>query len=144
MKILIYIGGGLTRHRSSVVIIENNHVALIKRVRDDCVYYVFPGGGIENGETPEDAAKREAYEELGVEVEIQECIVKVQFNGTQTFFLANIIGGTFGTGQGEEFLDTKRDRGTYTPMWVDIESLTSIDIRPIEVALKIQSLKNEK
>ncbi|WP_420794942.1 NUDIX hydrolase [Fictibacillus macauensis] len=27
---------------------------------------MFPGGGIENGETPEAGAKREAFKELGV------------------------------------------------------------------------------
>lgn len=40
------------RDRSSVVLIENNKVGLIKRIRDGSVYYVFPGGGIEDGETP--------------------------------------------------------------------------------------------
>lgn len=48
------------RNRGSVVIAENGKVILIKRVRNESVYYVFPGGGIEEGETPEQAAKREA------------------------------------------------------------------------------------
>jgi len=61
------------RNRASVVIVENNKVALIRRVREGLVYYVFPGGGIENGETPEEASKREAFEELGEEVQVNEC-----------------------------------------------------------------------
>ena len=32
---------------------ENNKVAVIKRVRDGQEYYVFSGGGIENGEGEE-------------------------------------------------------------------------------------------
>lgn len=130
------------RDRSSVVIIEKRKVVLIQRMRDDSIYYVFPGGGIENGETPESGAKREALEELGVEVKVNECIFKVKFNGTQYFFLSEIISGTLGTGQGEEYTDETRDRGTYLPMWVDIESLSSIDVRPFEAALKVQSLLN--
>ncbi|GAA0359078.1 NUDIX domain-containing protein [Alkalibacterium iburiense] len=130
------------RDRSSVVIIENQKVVLIQRLRDGSIYYVFPGGGIENGETPEAGAKREALEELGVEVKVKECISEVEFNGTQYFFLSEIISGTLGTGQGEEYTDKNRDRGTYLPMWVDIESLSSIDVRPNEVALKVQSLLN--
>jgi len=128
------------RDRVSVVIIENNKVGLIQRIRDGSVYYVFPGGGIEIGETPEDGAKREAFEELGVVVRVNECIAEVEFQGTQYFFLSKIIDGTFGTGQGEEYADENRDRGTYLPMWVDIERLSSIDVKPKEVALKVQSL----
>lgn len=89
------------RDRGSVVLVENKKVGLIKRVREGITYYVFPGGGIEEGETPEIAAKREAFEELGVKVNIKECIAKVVFNGTQYFFLAEIDEGTFGTGKGE-------------------------------------------
>ncbi|CAI9387570.1 RNA pyrophosphohydrolase [Bacillus sp. T2.9-1] len=127
------------RDRGSVII-EDNKVGLIKRVREEAVYYVFPGGGIEEGETSIEAAKREAFEELGVEVKIKECIAKVEFNGIQYFFLSEIIKGTFGTGQGEEYTDKERDRGTYLPVLVDIKSLSSIDVIPKEVALKVQSL----
>lgn len=128
------------RNRSSVILIENNKVGLIKRVRDGSVYYVFPGGGIEKGETPEKAAKREALEELGVEVKVNECIAEVEFGGMQYFFLSEVINGTFGTGQGEEYTDGDRGRGTYLPIWVDIERLSFIRVKPSEVALMVQSL----
>lgn len=128
------------RDRSGVVIIEHKKVALIQRVRDGATYYVFPGGGIEAGETREMAAKREVFEELGVEVEVKECRYVVPFNGTKYYFLANIISGIFGTGQGEEFSEENKDRGTYLPMWVDIQSLSTIDVRPTELALKLQAL----
>jgi 8-oxo-dGTP diphosphatase len=132
----------MVRDRGSVVLIENNKVGLIKRVSEGSVYYVFPGGGIEEGETPETGTKREALEELGVEVKVKACITKVEFNGTQYFFLAEIISGTFGTGQGEEYTDGNRGRGTYLPIWVGVEELSSIDVKPKEVALKVQSLFN--
>ncbi len=132
----------MVRDRGSIVLIENKKVGLIKRIREGSVYYVFPGGGIEEGETPETGTKREALEELGVKVKVNECIAKVEFNGTQYFFLAEIISGTFGTGQGEEYTDGNRGRGTYLPMWVGIEELSSIDVKPKEVALKVQSLFN--
>jgi 8-oxo-dGTP diphosphatase len=131
------------RNRSAVVIVENDKVAFMKRIRDGSIYYVFPGGGMEDRETPADGAKREALEELGVEVNVNECISEVEYNGTQYFFLSEIVSGTFGIGQGEEFTDDKRDRGTYQPVWVNINELQSIDVRPKEVALKIQSLFND-
>ncbi|MGE8082034.1 hypothetical protein [Peribacillus loiseleuriae] len=79
---------------------------------------------------------------MGVEVKVNECIAKIKFNGTQYFFLSKIIKGTFGTGKGVEFTDKNRDGGTYLPMWIDIEMLSSIDVVPKEVALKVQSLLN--
>ncbi|MBP1950422.1 NUDIX domain-containing protein [Virgibacillus litoralis] len=93
------------RDRASVVIVENKRVGLIKRIREGNIYYVFPGGGIENGETSVDGAKREALEELGVEVKVKDCISKVEYNGTQYFFLSEIIDGEFGTGEGEVYID---------------------------------------
>ncbi|MDX8366576.1 NUDIX hydrolase [Cytobacillus sp. IB215665] len=130
------------RNRGSVVLIDNKKVCLIKRVVGDSAYYVFPGGGLESGETPEDGAKREALEELGVTVNISECFAIVQYNGTQYFFLAEITEGKFGTGKGIEYTDKNRNRGTYLPMWIDINQLSSVDVKPKEVATKIQMVFN--
>lgn len=129
------------RNRGSAVIIENDKVVLIKRVKADCVYFVFPGGGIEEGETPEEATKREAYEELGVQLYIQEKFGEVEFNGTEYYFQAEIVDGVFGTGQGDEFLMSDTDCGTYTPMWVEINMLSTLNVRPKEIADKIQAYK---
>ncbi len=123
-----------------MVIIEDQKVVLIKRVREGSVYYVFPGGGIEEGETPEEAAKREAFEELGVEVRVSECLDKVTYKGTQYFFLSKIISGTIGSGKGEEYTDLNRNRGTYEPLWVGLNRLSSLNVKPKEVAIKVQSL----
>ncbi|WP_328041296.1 NUDIX hydrolase [Niallia taxi] len=123
-----------------MVIVENTKVALIKRERNDSVYYVFPGGGIEKGETLEDGTKREAFEELGLEVKLNKCIATYEFNGLQYFYHCDVIDGIFGTGTGEEFTNTLRERGSYQPIWMDIKKLLYIDVRPKEVALKVYAL----
>ena len=123
------------RIRGAVVIIENNKVALIRREKAGRIYYVFPGGKKESGETIEQCTKREAFEELGVEVEIGELITQVPYNGMQYYYHAKIIGGQFGTGQGEEFTDTTK--GSYLPLWVEIENLRVLDVVPREVVEQI-------
>jgi len=47
---------------------ERTSVLLIKR--RDIPVWVFPGGGLEPGETPEEGARREVLEETGYEVRI--------------------------------------------------------------------------
>jgi len=46
---------------AAVVIVENGRVAPIERVRDRHTYFVFPGGRAEDGESPQQAAVREAH-----------------------------------------------------------------------------------
>lgn len=128
------------RERSAVILIQNNKLALIKRVRSGNTYYVFPGGGIKVGETPENAAEREAMEETGLVVKVLRRIEKIDYDGTQYFFLAEIVGGKFGVGKGEEYTDRKRNRGMYLPVWVDIRELDSFNIKPESMAGKIQFL----
>ena len=69
--------------RAAIVIVKDGQVALIKRVRDGSTYYVFPGGGVETGETPEHAAVREAREELGVEVRLDDLIFATSLGGRE-------------------------------------------------------------
>lgn len=122
--------------RSAVIILENEHLALIERVRDGRTYYVFPGGTIEEGETAQVAAIREAYEELGVHVELQMLVAVVRFhNDDQHYYHATISTGQFGMGRGEEFSsDRSSARGSYRPVWLARQDLRQYDIRPHALA----------
>lgn len=129
------------RNRAAVILLQNNKIALIKRRKGSQIYYVIPGGGIEAGETPKEAAKREALEELGVKVKLKGMLFKEEYNGTHYFFSGEIEGGEFGTGTGEEFSHQDKNRGTYEPVWIDVGKLSEIDIRPKEIVSKISAGK---
>jgi mutator protein MutT len=116
------------RVRAGIVLIQNDKVALIERHRAGTDYFVFPGGGMDDGETPEQAAVREAMEELGIEVAIKQKISEIQLGqkSRQVYFLVEQVGGEFGTGTGEEYTDSDPDNpeeGIYIPIWMPIDQL---------------------
>jgi 8-oxo-dGTP pyrophosphatase MutT (NUDIX family) len=116
------------RIRAGIVLIQRNKVALIERHRAGLEYFVFPGGGVDEGETPEQAAVREALEELGIHIALKQKIAEVQFGqrSRQVYFLVEQVGGEFGTGTGEEFMIIDPDhpqRGIYIPIWMPIAEL---------------------
>ncbi len=136
------------RIRAGIVLIEGEKVALIERHRAGLHYFVFPGGGVDEGESPEQAAVRETMEELGVEVVIQRKVAEVQLGkrSRQIYFLVEQTGGKFGTGTGEEFTDADPDhpqRGIYIPIWMPIDELSQhTNIYPVEVSkLVIRSVR---
>jgi 8-oxo-dGTP pyrophosphatase MutT (NUDIX family) len=127
------------RVRAGIVLIQDGKVALIERRRAGLDYFVFPGGGVDDGESPEGAAAREAMEELGVEVAIRQKVAEIQFGqkSRQIYFLAEQTGGEFGTGSGEEYTDADPDNpeeGIYSPVWMPIDELLLHEkIYPAEV-----------
>ena len=116
------------RIRAGVVLIEDNKVALIERHRAGLDYFVFPGGGVDEGETVEQAAVREAREELGVEVVIKQKVAEIHIETSrQVYFLAERVAGEFGTGTGEEFIDSDPNdpaEGIYVPIWMPIGEMS--------------------
>ncbi|MEU0092032.1 NUDIX domain-containing protein [Kribbella sp. NPDC006257] len=106
--------------RAGVILRSSAGIAAIERIRGGLVYFTLPGGRVEPGETAEEAAQREAYEELGVVVKLVGLVATVQFReNTQLYYLAEPVSGEFGTGAGEE-MDSPADSpaGTYRAVWV--------------------------
>ena len=137
------------RIRAGIVLIQDNKVALIERHRAGLNYFVFPGGGVDEGESTEQAAIREAMEELGIDVAIRQkvAIIHLGKKSRQVYFLAEQTGGEFGTGAGEEYTHAdpaSSDEGVYIPIWMPIDQLPLHEnVYPSDVAkLVVKSLEN--
>ena len=84
----------MKRIRAVAILIKDNKVLLIHR-KNEKEYFVFPGGGVENGETVEQAVVRELKEETTINVKIDRLLYHhIYDNDTELFFfLCDYISG---------------------------------------------------
>lgn len=120
------------RKRAGIILIHDGKLALIERHRQGRHYFAFPGGGVDEGETDEEAAIREAKEELGIDVKVVQKAVTVLRKGRrdQVYFLVDWMGGEFGTGTGEEYGEVDEFSGTYKPVWMPLEEVQVKNVVP--------------
>ncbi|MEA3399060.1 MAG: NUDIX domain-containing protein [Patescibacteria group bacterium] len=81
---------------SGPAIIKDEKLLLLYKTKDQ--HYEFPGGHVEKGESLEDAAIREAQEEIACDVRLDKHLTAIKFekdgqNFIAHIFLADIISG---------------------------------------------------
>jgi len=106
------------------------HLLVIKRMRDDQEYYVFPGGHIDKGEAARNTATREILEETGIKTAPVRLLYKTKFKELESFYYCSYKGGDPGATDAEEYTDTERGLGTYEPMFLPFDDIKNIDLRP--------------
>ena len=118
-------------YRAGIILLQDGKVALIERHRAGLHYFTFPGGHVDEGETPEQAAIRETEEELGLQVKLKQLVAKIGWQGKwQHYYLVETTGGVFGSGRGEEMLHLLPERGTYHPLWMPVSELLEQPVKP--------------
>ena len=116
----------------AILYLENNRMVLIHRIKPDRDYYVFPGGGLEPGETELDALVREGREELGVTLEPVKLLYELESaKDIQYFFLCGIKEGVIGTGKGPEFSSIEyANKGQYIIEKINLENISNYEVFP--------------
>jgi 8-oxo-dGTP pyrophosphatase MutT (NUDIX family) len=87
--------------RAQVVIVENGQVLMVRLQRPGKSFWVLPGGAIESGESPQEAARREVREETGLDVAIDRLLFVeeprtvggIEIRSPRHTFLAHRVGG---------------------------------------------------
>ena len=124
------------RHAVRSVIIRGSKVAMVKSTTKG--FYQFPGGGIDDGETHEQALIRETMEEVGLtvlphtirplgivqEIRASQFVEKVIFDQTSYYYFADVRDEV----HAQVLEDYEKDLG-YTLEWVDMEQARAVNLK---------------
>ena len=124
----------MKRVRAVAIVTHDNKLLLICRINNGKEYFVFPGGGVENGESVEDAVIREVKEETSLEVNIERLVYKINYddNTEHHFYLCSYISGEPALGDANERRDHSKEN-FYKSKWYQIEKLPAMLIYPLEI-----------
>ena len=114
------------RTRLEGLIINNDKVLLIRRIKNGREYYVLPGGGWEKGETQKEGVKREIWEETSLTVKVKHLVFRLTTsnNNQHLVYLCQYLGGEPQLG---DFIEKEKMRknpnNIYQPVWLKITKL---------------------
>jgi mutator protein MutT len=131
--------------RAVAILIKGDEVLLIYR-KNEKEYFVFPGGGVEEGETIEEAVIREMLEETTMEVKINKLLYHhIYDNDTeQYFYLCDYVSGEPKLDENSEEKEKMLEgKDFYDPKWIKIKELKNMLVYPLEIRdLLIEDYKN--
>lgn len=119
---------------------DKEEICLIFRQKNGRSYYVLPGGGVENGESPLEAAKREVQEELDLELDFSDLSFAFELtnqNRKEIYFSADLPSSIPFTISREE-RERSHSNNLYQPQWVDLSQLKDMPIQPQSITSLIQ------
>ncbi len=114
------------------IIIRDGHILVMRRNKFGDKYYTLPGGGIDVGETAEEALKRELLEETGFTVTDSKLVfveaASPQY-GTQHIFLCQAEGDEPHIAADAEEAKDSLAGNVYVPMWVTTHDFRGLQFR---------------
>ncbi len=125
----------MKRIRAVAILIKDNQVLLIHR-KNEKEYFVFPGGGVEQGESVEAAVIREVREEATIDIKINKLLYHHIYDDDteQYFYLCDYIKGEPKLSvDSEENIKMSKGNDYYSPLWFKIEELKNTLVYPLEI-----------
>jgi len=83
----------MNRPRACAAILADDKILMVCHQTPSRTYWTFPGGGVNEGETFEQAAVREVKEETGLDVKVIRFLFEEEYDaGISYCYLAELIG----------------------------------------------------
>lgn len=117
------------KSRAVAIVRQDDSVLLIHRRKDGVEYHTLPGGGVEEGETPEQACVRELAEETGLSAAVESPLLTFDNAGrTEHYFVMGPATGTPRLGGPESERDHEDNR--YRLVWVPLAEVAATGVKP--------------
>jgi len=117
------------RQAVRAVVVKGGNLLVVHRNKFGKEYYTLPGGGIDPGETPEQAMIRELYEETGISVVLDRLVIVEEAGdpfGVQYVYLCTYQSGEPALHpDSEEAQINKLGQNMYTPLWLPLSELSA-------------------
>lgn len=122
--------------RAAVLLFRDGHLLTLFRRKNGEEYHTVPGGKVDPGETPEEAAVREMLEETGLSVRLKKKLWSmVSLDRQEYFYLAAPCEGE-PVFQGPEMKKASAEN-IYRLEWIALPDLPDVDLRPPEAKIHI-------
>ncbi len=108
---------------------RDGKVLVIRRHLDGRDYAVLPGGGVEAGETPEQAVVRELREECTLDGEVAELLLEGDHGGRRAWYF-RVTGVEGEPVLGGEEAEDQGETNSHHPMWAGPKDLELMDLLP--------------
>jgi 8-oxo-dGTP pyrophosphatase MutT (NUDIX family) len=124
----------MSRTRATAVVIKDESILMMHRHNNGEEYFVLPGGGIEEGESGEEAVIRELKEETSIDAALGEKLLEfTDARGeNHILFSCDYTSGEPMLEAGSIEAKKSNENQSYEPKWIDIKDISSLMIYPKE------------
>jgi 8-oxo-dGTP diphosphatase len=142
--------GMRTNKRVSAIVTRKSDILLIHRRKEGDEYWVVPGGGVEDGETPEQGLTREVKEETSLDINKSSLIAtskeKLTFENKEKeiehyFYLCELSDGEPVLGGPEA--EANSENNWFHLEWVNINHLSNLDLYPNHLKQIVNRIKSK-